>query len=567
MTGMPSAARSRIAVVIAFAAGVLVTAWFLRTGAPLAFVNPAADVRISDAKGRSVALGRDGALRAGQRLRAGARAVHVDLARGGSLDLAPHSRLLIADPSPEIEAGLVVVDTTTVTREVRIETPSGSLVLSSARVDVRAGVVLPEPGGGATVAYLHVEEGSVTLASRGQTLFLGRDEGGVLITGRPPMRRPPTPVAVEAAPSQAVEAFEDDLQSPPEEPLAVPVAVPVPVVIPVVAGGSIGGVVDLEGTPPPDETRAAACGPAGSPAWAVSGGHLANVFVHLTGNLPAAPVLAPVEVALRGCAFAPRVVGVQLGQRVGFAADGGHQVRVVAGLETLFETHLWPDRVAPPWTASREGTFTLRTDDPQATGVLAVSPHPYFAVSGSDGRFTINGVPPGHYTVSAWHELGGTRTAEVTVTLARPAEVHLQYALQAPVAVAAAAIIEAPAPVAVEEPVAVAAPAVAHRMVRECQLAVGTGSVIAQACTQGGLDGAGVLMKQIVGAARERGFHLRCSSCHSDQTTFALLPTARDQLQRLLFTPVVSVAFIPPRAVVPAAKTQVQQRPGAARGR
>ena len=45
-------------------------------------------------------------------------------------------------------------------------------------------------------------------------------------------------------------------------------------------------------------------------------------------------------------------------------------------------------------------------------GVLS---HPYFAVSGEDGTFTIDGLPPGTYTVEAWHEKLGTKTATVTV--------------------------------------------------------------------------------------------------------------------------------------------------------
>ena len=46
---------------------------------------------------------------------------------------------------------------------------------------------------------------------------------------------------------------------------------------------------------------------------------------------------------------------------------------------------------------------------------LGVLPHPFFAVSGSDGSFTIKGLPPGTYTVEAWQEKYGTRTATVTV--------------------------------------------------------------------------------------------------------------------------------------------------------
>jgi hypothetical protein len=42
--------------------------------------------------------------------------------------------------------------------------------------------------------------------------------------------------------------------------------------------------------------------------------------------------------------------------------------------------------------------------------------HPFFAVSGEDGTFTIRGLPAGTYEIEAWHEKLGTRTVSVTVT-------------------------------------------------------------------------------------------------------------------------------------------------------
>ena len=47
---------------------------------------------------------------------------------------------------------------------------------------------------------------------------------------------------------------------------------------------------------------------------------------------------------------------------------------------------------------------------------LGVLPHPFYGVSGADGSFSITGLPPGTYTVEAWHEKYGTQTATVTVS-------------------------------------------------------------------------------------------------------------------------------------------------------
>jgi hypothetical protein len=45
-------------------------------------------------------------------------------------------------------------------------------------------------------------------------------------------------------------------------------------------------------------------------------------------------------------------------------------------------------------------------------GVVA---HPFFAVTGPDGTFSLKGLPPGTYTIEAWHERYGVQTATVTV--------------------------------------------------------------------------------------------------------------------------------------------------------
>jgi hypothetical protein len=46
---------------------------------------------------------------------------------------------------------------------------------------------------------------------------------------------------------------------------------------------------------------------------------------------------------------------------------------------------------------------------------IAVFKHPYFAVSTKNGSFDLKNLPPGKYTLEAWHEKFGTVAQEVTI--------------------------------------------------------------------------------------------------------------------------------------------------------
>ncbi len=52
---------------------------------------------------------------------------------------------------------------------------------------------------------------------------------------------------------------------------------------------------------------------------------------------------------------------------------------------------------------------------PWMKSYVAVQRNPFFAVSGPDGKFEIKGLPPGTYTIAAWHEKFGEKTQTVTV--------------------------------------------------------------------------------------------------------------------------------------------------------
>ena len=52
---------------------------------------------------------------------------------------------------------------------------------------------------------------------------------------------------------------------------------------------------------------------------------------------------------------------------------------------------------------------------PWMKGYIAVFKHPYFAVTLKDGTFELRNLPPGTYTIRAWHEQLGSSTQKITV--------------------------------------------------------------------------------------------------------------------------------------------------------
>ena len=53
--------------------------------------------------------------------------------------------------------------------------------------------------------------------------------------------------------------------------------------------------------------------------------------------------------------------------------------------------------------------------------------HPYYALSDPQGNFRLEGVPPGEYTLTLWHELLGTQEESVTVAKGETSEVEVCF--------------------------------------------------------------------------------------------------------------------------------------------
>jgi plastocyanin len=192
---------------------------------------------------------------------------------------------------------------------------------------------------------------------------------------------------------------------------------------------AIVGMVSLQGTPPPNpsinmssDPYCLKLGAATTPTFVVSDGGLENVFVYVKDGLGALkfPVPSkPVVLDQHGCTYTPRVFGIQVGQ----------PLDIVNSDETLHNIHAMPiaNREFNRGQALKGLKYTTTFTTPEVmlpfkcdvhrwmNAWVGVLEHPFHAVSGKGGAFALAGLPPGTYTIEAWHEKLGTQTQMVTI--------------------------------------------------------------------------------------------------------------------------------------------------------
>jgi plastocyanin len=153
-----------------------------------------------------------------------------------------------------------------------------------------------------------------------------------------------------------------------------------------------------------------------------SDGTLQNVLVYVSEGVPDTTFDTPAEPVVltqKGCTYSPHVIAMQTGQKL----------RIVNGDQTSHNIHPMPtgnrewNKSQPAATAPFEESFAREEIGiPVKCNVhawmrayISVLRHPFFSVSNASGSFSIKSLPPGNYTITAWHEKLGTSTQKITV--------------------------------------------------------------------------------------------------------------------------------------------------------
>jgi plastocyanin len=139
---------------------------------------------------------------------------------------------------------------------------------------------------------------------------------------------------------------------------------------------------------------------------------------NLTGNA------AAVRYDQKGCEYIPHVAVLQVGQPLEIYNDDqtSHNIHPLAKVNP--EWNKSQPRGAPPikTTYAKPEFIAVKCNvHPWMHGNFAVLTTAHHALTGQDGTFTLDGLPPGKYTVTAWHERFGTQSQEVTVGGGKPA--------------------------------------------------------------------------------------------------------------------------------------------------
>ncbi len=214
---------------------------------------------------------------------------------------------------------------------------------------------------------------------------------------------------------------------------------------PVIGGGTIHGVVTFEGKPPKLPPLKCArdadvCGksqPNQTVIVGTEGGGLKNVIVSLTdihaGKASAAKSEAKLDI--KACTESPRVQAVPLGTTlvvtntdpIPHDLNGGRGDRVLFNRTVLRSQ----ERVvmSSPGMVNLSCDMHGKREYDCETAAIGVMPNPYFAVTGADGSFSLTDVPPGSYTLQAWHETLGEQSQKVTLAASGSAAADFHFAL------------------------------------------------------------------------------------------------------------------------------------------
>jgi plastocyanin len=151
----------------------------------------------------------------------------------------------------------------------------------------------------------------------------------------------------------------------------------------------------------------------------------------IKGKFPAPSDLA---VNQKDCMYVPHTFGIQSGGSVIVKNEDKttHNVHTYKGQESQFNQGQPPGtpdiKLPEKGKTYDEGVITFKCDIHKwMASYGVVTDHPYFVVTGDDGTFKLDKLPPGHYKLEAWHSMFGSKSQDIDVADGKPVSVNLSF--------------------------------------------------------------------------------------------------------------------------------------------
>lgn len=163
---------------------------------------------------------------------------------------------------------------------------------------------------------------------------------------------------------------------------------------------------------------------------------LANVIVSVEGvetsneAIRAAIKARPLPVIdQKDMKFRPHVLAVLVGEEVGFPNSDPLFHNVYSGSKLkAFNLGMYPQGESKELAFDEPGIIELLCNvHSEMKAYLVVKEHPYFATVERDGTFRIGNIPPGEYTIQAWHPKAQDALSQVTIESGADAKVDLEF--------------------------------------------------------------------------------------------------------------------------------------------
>ena len=232
--------------------------------------------------------------------------------------------------------------------------------------------------------------------------------------------------------------------SPAETPGETPAAAPVGKSVDAATAGSVSGKVNYAG----EQGRRArirmnadpnCASQHSSPVYAQNleineNGTLQYAFVFVKAGLEDYTFQPPAEAVTldqKGCLYTPHVMGIQAGQELNVSNSDAttHNINPSPANNRDWNVSQAPnsDPIVRRFARAEIMIPVKCNVHPWMKAYMGVVDHPYFAVTGTDGSYSLEGLPPGDYTVEVWHEKLGAQEQKITVSANQAATLDFNY--------------------------------------------------------------------------------------------------------------------------------------------